>query len=211
MTVPFLRVVVHINIIVIWDSKGALSFTEVSQAGYSLDQATRHPIYPTLAFLTAPVNCTADEIDTQAFSRLLQEARGQFDYILLDAPAGIEAGFRMAACYADRILLVTAPDPASIRDAARAGQVLHTMGKEQVRLIVNRISAQFVAYTGMTVDDIMDQSGLPLAGIVPEAPHVTLAATFSQPLLGYTRKGAAAACCRIAKRIQGHHVPVSMK
>ena len=61
----------------------------------------------------------------------------------------------------------------------------------------------------LTVDDIMDQSGLPLLGIVPEDRNVVLAAAFRQPLLGYTNKGAAAACRRIAKRIQGITVPIS--
>ena len=60
----------------------------------------------------------------------------------------------------------------------------------------------------LTVDDIMDQAGLPLLGIVPEDPNVVLAAAFRQPLLGYTTKGAAAACKRIAKRLQGLRVPI---
>ena len=54
----------------------------------------------------------------------------------------------------------------------------------------------------------MDQSGVPLLGIVPEDRNVVLSAAFRQPLLGYTRKGAAAACRRIAKRLQGYTVPV---
>ena len=56
----------------------------------------------------------------------------------------------------------------------------------------------------------MDRSGLPLIGIVPEDGDVMLAAALDQPLLGYTRKGAAAACRRIAKRIQGLAVPVKL-
>ena len=62
----------------------------------------------------------------------------------------------------------------------------------------------------VTVDDIMDQSGLPLLGLVPEDENVILAAAFHQPLLGYRKKGAAAACLRIAKRIQGRSVPVKL-
>ena len=62
----------------------------------------------------------------------------------------------------------------------------------------------------MTVDDIMDQSGLPLLGLVPEDQKVILSAAFRQPLLGYGKKGAAAACKRIAKRIRGLYVPVKI-
>ncbi len=188
--------------------QAALSFQEVAQGEYPLDMATRHSVYPTLSFLTAPVNCRAEEIDQSAFFQMLEKARSQFNYILLDAPAGVETGFSMAARYADRILLVTGADPAAMRDVTRSGQLLEQMGKTNVRLIVNRLGTKMIATMGLTVDDIMDRTGLPLLGIVPEDKAVVLAAAFRQPLLGYTRKGAAKACKRIAKRIQGHRVPI---
>lgn len=187
---------------------GALSFLEVCQGSYGLDMVTVHPVYPRLHFLTAPVNCPADSIDPSEFSAMLEKARPLYDYVLMDAPAGVDAGFALTAKNADRILLVTGPDPASIRDAARAGELLELMGKTNVRLIVNRISKKMASAMALTVDDIMDSAGLPLLGIVPEDPNVTLAAAFRQPLLGFTRKGAAAACRRMAKRLQGRSVPV---
>jgi len=187
---------------------GTISFLDVSNGMYPLDAATVHPVYPNLSFLTAPVNCAADSIDRLEFSRMLDEARNRFHYIFLDAPAGIDAGFALAAKSADRVLLVTAPDPASIRDARQAADRLELMGKENVRLIVNRINKKTFAAMELTVDDLMDEAGLPLLGIIPEDPNVVLAAAFYQPLLGYTKKGAAAACKRIAKRLQGMAVPI---
>lgn len=188
---------------------GAISFLDVCRGEYSLDMAAAHPIYPNLRFLTAPMGCSADSVDPLEFARMLNDARKHFHYVLLDAPAGIEAGFQLAAKAADRVILVTGPDPASIRDARQAGDVLELMGKRNIRLVVNRINKKMAAAMNLTVDDIMDQAGLPLLGIVPEDPNVVLAAAFRQPLLGYTRKGAAAACRRIAKRIQGLTVPVT--
>ena len=189
----------------------AISFADVCDGAYTLEDAAGHPVYPTLSFLTAPVGCNVSQIDREAFDKMLSEARKKYSYILLDAPAGVEEGFSLAARVADRILLVTQADPAAIRDAQRAGQLLELMGKDRVRLIVNRVKKKQVAQMKLTVDDIMDQTGLPLIGLVPEDPNVTMAATFRQPLLGYTRKGAASACRRIAKRIQGHTVPVGLK
>ena len=188
----------------------AISFGEVCSGEYDLSDAATHPVYPTLRFLTAPVNGTCDSVDTSAFSQMLDKARKKFRYVFLDAPAGVEAGFNLAAKYADRILVVTGSDPASIRDAARAGELLELMGKNDVRMIVNRINKKRVAYLGLTVDDVMDKAGLPLIGIVPEDENVILAAALDQPLLGYTRRGAAAACRRIAKRILGMSVPVEL-
>lgn len=189
----------------------SLSFMDVSQGDYDLSQAAKHPVFERLYFLTAPVNCVAGEVDTEAFCQMLQKARSSFTYVFLDAPAGIEAGFTLAAKYADRAIVVTGPDPASVRDANRAGQVLELMGKDNVRLVVNRITPKMAQIMKLTVDDVMDQAGLPLLGVVPEDQNVVLAAAFRQPLLGYTRKGAASACRRIAQRIQGLHIPIPKK
>lgn len=190
---------------------GTLSFWDVCQGGYSLDMAAKHPIFPNLYFLTAPMNCPADKVDPMAFYEMLQKARRQFSYVLLDAPAGIEAGFALAARFADRVMLVTGSDPASVRDAARASDVLEQMGKKNVRLVVNRINKKMYSAMALTVDDVMDRSGLPLLGVVPEDPNVVLSAAFHQPLLGYSRRGAASACRRIAKRLQGLSVPIPEK
>ena len=189
---------------------GALSFQDVASGAYPLSMAAQHPQFPSLSFLTAPIGCSAGEIDTQRFGYLLQQARRTYEYVFLDAPAGIEAGFALAAQYADRIILVTGPDPAAIRDASRATDILESMGKKNVRLVVNRLSKKLAASLKLTVDDIMDQAGLPLLGIVPEDPDVMLAATFQKPLLSYTKKGAAAACRRIANRLKGYYTPIRL-
>ena len=189
---------------------GGLSFLDVCSGGYSLDNATRHPVYPGISFLTAPVNCPVEEVDPADFAKMLESARNKFSYILLDAPAGIETGFNLVARFCDRAILVTGADPASIRDASRAADVLETMGKENIRMVINRVRPKLFTTMGVTVDDIMDQSGLPLLGIVPEDQSMILAAAFRQPLLGYGKKGAAAACKRIARRIRGQYVPVKI-
>ena len=190
--------------------EGALSFQDVCHGGYDLEQAAVHPIYPTLRFLTAPMNCGPEEIDPTAFAAMLRAARDQFDYIFLDAPAGVDDGFRLAARSADRIILVTGPDPAAVRDAARSGELLELMGKDNIRLIINRINKKIVHTLELTVDDIMDAAGLPLLGVVPEDKEVVFSAFYGEPLLKSNRRGAAAAFRRIAKRIQGMKVPVTL-
>ncbi len=185
------------------DHSGALSFLDISQGGYCLDQAEPHPDFPTLRFLTAPVNCTPGQVDFDSFVDMLRQARESFAFILLDAPAGIDTGFQLAAGYADRALVVTGPDPASIRDAGRAATLLELMGKDNVRILVNRVNKKITDALGITVDDMMDSIGLPLAGVVPEDCNVTLAAALHKPLLKHSKRGAAAAFTRIARRLQG--------
>ena len=188
--------------------EATISFMDVCNGEYGLEMATAHPAFPNLHFLTAPVACSAEDIDPLVFARMLDKARSRYHYIFVDAPAGIDAGFRLAAKAADRVILVTGSDPASIRDARQAADSLELMDKQNVRLIVNRLNPAMVRAMDLTVDDIMDRAGLPLLGLLPEDRNVVLAAAFSQPLLGYTRKGAAAACKRIAKRILGFHIPI---
>ena len=191
---------------------GALSFLDVSEGGYALSQAAVHPHYPTLSFLTAPMNCTPEQINAAAFADMLQTARSGFDYIFLDAPAGVDAGFRLAAQTADRCLVVTGAGPAAVRDAARVGDLLELMGKTGTRLIVNRVDREMLKTVRVTVDDVMDISGLPLMGVVLEDSYVTLAAAFGQPLLKYARRcEAAKAFGRIARRIQGIGTPITLR
>ena len=191
---------------------GALSFTDVSEGGYPLEGAARHGIYPNLAFLTAPMNRSAEQIDPIAFGDMLQQARAWFNYILLDAPAGVDAGFRLVAGVADRFLLVTGAGPAAVRDAVRVGELLELMGKQNVRLVVNRVDRNMLSTVRLTVDDVMDTAGLPLMGVVLEDPNVTLAAAFGRPLLQFAKRcDAAKAFCRIAKRIQGIPQPITLR
>ena len=158
------------------------------------------------------MNCSAEEIDPRAFADMLQTARCGFDYIFLDAPAGVDAGFQLAAKFADRFLVVTGAGPAAVRDAARVSDLLELMGKKNIRLIVNRVDRDMLSTVRMTVDDVMDSAGLPLMGIVLEDPNVTLAAAFGKPLLLYARRSHAAKACRkIANRIQGFHDPITLK
>ncbi len=186
-----------------------LSFLDVCRGDYPLSAAAAHPVWPELRFLTAPVNCLAEDVPTRAFSALVRQARSSFDIILLDAPAGMDAGFRLAAENADRCLLVTGADPGAVRDAGRTGQMLEAMGKTNVRLVVNRVKPKMVSAMKLTIDDVMDNAGLPLLGLVPEDADVTFSAAFGKPLLQYNKNSdAAAAFRRIAKRLLGFPVPI---
>ena len=115
----------------------------------------------------------------------------------------------MAARASSRQIMVTGPDPAAMRDGARTGEMLELMGKENVRLVVNRVNPKLYTAMGITVDDIMDLVGYPLLGLVPEDRNVPLAAVLDKPLIQYKRSGASTACRRIARRILGESVPLA--
>ena len=188
---------------------GALSFLDVSEGSYALSDAAVHPDYPSLSFLTAPMNRSVEKIDGDAFRDFLRQAKKSFDFIFLDAPAGVDAAFRLVSSAADRFLLVTGSGPAAIRDAARVGELLELMGKTDVRLVVNRVDKSMLSVLKMTIDDIMDSAGLPLIGIVLEDSQVPLAAACSVPVLRFSKRcDAVAAYKNIARRLQGLKEPI---
>ena len=190
----------------------SLSFLDVCSGGYDLGAAARHPRFETLYFLTAPMNCPVEKIELSSFGDLLRRAREKFDYVFLDAPAGVDAGFRLVTAYADRFLVVTGAGPAAVRDAARVGDLLEMEGKRDVRLVVNRVSRYMLSTVHLTIDDVMDTTGLPLIGVVLEDPNITLAAAFGQSIHHYAKRSdAARAFSRIADRIQGYPRPITLR
>lgn len=186
-----------------------LSFLDVCSGNYPLSAATVHPKFPCLSFLTAPVNCSAQDIDPADFETMLRQARQNYDFILLDGPAGIGSGMDLMCRAADRCVVLTLPDPASIRSADRCAQELEKMGARDCRIVVNRLFNDLLRAMGKTIDDIMDEVGLPLLGIVPTDPNISLAAAVGKPLIKYSHFGAAAAYKRISKRILGLNVPIA--
>ena len=186
----------------------AIPFTAVMRGEYSLAQASAHPTVEGLFLLTAPVTETPEQIDADAFLSMIAQARGSFDWILLDAPAGIGALFRLAVRAADEAAVVALADAGSQRDAARTAQEIFSQREIPARLIVNRVSPRMLSGMGMTVDDLMDRVGLGLLGIVPEDAEVTLASCLGVPLVERTFRGAALAALHLARRLCGQRVPL---
>ena len=190
---------------------GALSLMDVCSGNYPLTMASQHPKFKQLFLLTAPVTSGPEDIPQERFAEMLKKAREEFDYVLLDAPAGLGVGMKLCATLSDRGILVTITDPASVRCAARTVQLLDTMGIKNVRLVVNRTYPEILKAMNTNIDDLMDLIGLPLLGVVPADPNFSFAAASGTPMLLYTRRGASPAISRIARRIQGISVPIAIR
>ena len=188
-----------------------LSYAEVCAGHASLEDLPPHPKIPGLYLLSAPTRMTAEELaDPVPLARLLSAAREQFDEILLDGPAGLGPLYELGVSLADRVLLIAAADPASLRDAAQTAQDLERSGCEEAYLILNRVRRGYFRRASLTVDDVMDQVGLRLLGLVPEDAQVPLAAAKQSALVLYAHRGAAPACLRIARRLDGQRIPLAI-
>ena len=185
-----------------------LSFTDVYHGVYPLSRAAKHPAFPNLSLLTAPIRENPEHISLSAFGHMLWKVRQEYDWCLIDAPAGLGMGFQLATKFADQVLVVSTPDPASLRDVSRVVDLLALQHMTELRLAGNRVDGRMFSRMHLTVDDMMDDVGLPLIGIVPEDPNVILAAAENTALLSKTKKGAALACRNIASRLAGKRTPL---
>ncbi len=183
-----------------------LDYGDVLSGVCTLEKALiASPQYPSLRLLAAP-----PEPVTEGFPELVGRLRQEYDYCFLDYPGGLGSAVEEAAALSDLTLVVVTADPCAHRDAERTAQLLREKGCREVRLLMNRVNEKLLKSQEMTLDDSIDQVGLRLIGYVPEDSRVILALSQGVPLLQYqkSRKGAAAAFRRIAKRIDGQKVPV---
>ena len=169
-----------------------------------LSAAVEQPEIKGLFLLTAPL--TPDEMDDQRFLEMVDEAKECFDYVLMDCPAGLGIGFQLAMSAADRAIIVSAVDPAALRDAQRAVAELHAL--PQLHLVMNRVQPKLMRKLRTSIDNAMDVAGLPLLGVVPEDESVTMSAAAGVPLILTTYKRSAPAYLNISKRILGQRVPL---
>jgi septum site-determining protein MinD len=174
------------------------------------DACVKHPTIENLWFLSAPPTYES-EFDMNSRARLLSMIRGNFDYCLLDAPAGIGSGFNFAASGADMAIIVATGDAASVRDGQVVSGRLRELGISDVRLLVNRVSPAMYSAVGATVDSVIDTIGAQLIGIIREDSDVPFSANLEIPLVLYSRRRAARGFLRAARRIDGQRVPVSAK
>lgn len=188
--------------------EAVIPFSCVMSGEYPLSSAVEHPQIPNLFLLTAPLTVQPEELSFEEFGAMLDEIRQNYEFCLIDAPAGLGAGFQLATKFCDEAIVVCTADPASLRDAARITDLLQLQGQGQLRLVVNRVCQHLFDKLGSTIDDVMDEVGLPLLGIVPEDLQVTLAAAQGTALVLQTQKGAAVACLHIARRLNDKKVPL---
>ena len=139
--------------------------------------------------------------------KLTSELREEFDYILLDCPAGIEQGFMNAIAGADRAIIVTTPEVSAIRDADRIIGLLESNQLKKKELIINRIRMDMVKRGDMmTVDDVTEILSIPLIGALPDDEQVVIGTNQGEPVIGLDSK-AGTAYMNICKRITGLDVP----
>lgn len=188
--------------------RAVMDFTDVASGFCTLNDAVvPHPREKNLYLLTAPAR-TVSVGSADSLRPLFKEIRENFDFCLVDAPAGLETGFRLAISSADRAVVVTNTDQSSLRDAQRTVMELSHLPRGRLHLVVNRCRKKLMRSLHQTIDDAIDTAGLPLLGVIPEDETMPLYAGRGIPLLLSDNHYAATAYRNIARRLTGHRAPL---
>lgn len=140
---------------------------------------------------------------------LCQKLKKDYDYIIIDCPAGIEQGFKNAIAGAEKAVVVTTPEVAAVRDADRVIGLLEASGIENPQLIINRIRGEMVKHGDMMdIDDIIDILAVDLLGVVPEDEMIVISTNKGEPAVLDLQSKAGEAYRNISRRIAGEDVPI---
>ena len=185
-----------------------MDFSDVLSARCTLEEAVvSHHKYPSLFLLAAPLAFGSFTVDREQVKDLMEQIKESFDFCLVDAPAGLGQGFRMATQEADHVVVVTTTDVTALRDAQRTVMELDRFPTGQVHLVVNRVAKKLMKQLHTTIDDAMDAAGLPLLGVVPEDPDIPRCLNQGIPLRD-DNFDAARAYYNIERRIEGSKAPL---
>lgn len=163
---------------------------------------------PELYLIPAAQTRDKSAVSPSDMVRLCDDLRAEFDWVLIDSPAGIERGFRNSIAPADVVVVVTNPEVSAVRDADRIIGLIEAEEKGPARLILNRLNPALVKRGDMlSADDILDLLAIELIGIVPEDENVVISTNRGTPVAldGKTRAGEAYQ--NIARRLSGEKVP----
>ena len=184
------------------------NLVDVIEGHCRLKQALiRDKRYENLYLLPSAQTKDKSAISPGQMKKLTSELKEDFDYILLDCPAGIEQGFQNAIAGADCSIVVTTPEVSAIRDADRIIGLLEKNGLRDNHLLINRIRMDMVRRGDMmSIEDVTEILSIPLIGAIPDDENVVIATNQGTPVIGM-HAASAKAYLNICKRIMGEDVP----
>ena len=198
----------NLDVVLGLENRIVYNLVDVIEGNCRLKQALiRDKRYANLFLLPSAQTRDKTSVTPEQMKKLCEELKKQFDYILLDCPAGIEQGFRNAIAGATKALVVTTPEVSAIRDADRIIGLLEAEDLRDIRLIINRLRMDMVKRGDMmSVEDVSDILAVPLIGILPDDEQVVIATNQGEPLAG--KPGLCGqAYLNICHRLLGEEVP----
>lgn len=165
--------------------------------------------YEGLYLLPAAQTRDKSSVTPEQMINLVSELKEEFDYIIIDCPAGIEQGFKNAIAGASRAIVVTTPEVSAVRDADRIIGLLEANELRNPKLLINRVRIDMVKRGDMmNIDDIIDILAIDLIGVVPDDEKIVVSTNRGEPAVTDEKSMAGQAYRNITQRIQGEDVPI---
>lgn len=162
-----------------------------------------------MSLLPAAQTSDKSAVTVDGMIEIVAELKQEYDYIIIDCPAGIEQGFQSAVAGADKAIVVVTPEQSSVRDADRIIGLLEQEDMERPRLVINRIRNHMMKSGDMLdIDDIVQVLSIDLIGIVLDDDKVIKASNDGEPIVIQPHSKASIAYRNIARRILGETVPL---
>ncbi len=162
-----------------------------------------------LYLLPAAQTRDKDAVSADDMIALTNQMRAEFDYVMIDCPAGIESGFRNAIAGADEVFIVTTPEVSAVRDADRIVGLVEAAEKGPPRLIVNRLNSRLVSRGEMlSMDEVVEILAIEAIGLVPEDDQIVSSTNRGEVAVFLTESLAGRAFMDLARRVSGEHVPL---
>lgn len=198
----------NLDVVMGLENRIVYNLVDVTSGGCRLKQALiEDKRFPNLCLLPSAQTKDKTAVTPEQMIKLTDELREEFDYILLDCPAGIEQGFKNAIAGADRALVVTTPEVSAIRDADRIIGLLESNGLHDINLIINRLRPDMIRRGDMmSVEDVVDILAVDLIGTILDDEQIVIAANQGSPLSD-KESMAEEAYKNICRRILGEEIP----
>lgn len=165
--------------------------------------------YQTLFLLPAAQTRDKTSVTPEQMLKLCESLKEEFDYVIIDCPAGIEQGFKNAIAGADRALVVTTPEISAIRDADRIIGLLEANDLRSPELIINRIRTDMVKKGDMmSVEDVVEILAIDLIGAIPDDENIVISTNNGEPIVGNRSILSGKAYGNITRRVMGEDVPI---
>lgn len=149
-----------------------------------------------------------DAIKAEDMKKLCEDLSKEFDFILIDCPAGIENGFKNAIAGANEAIVVTTPEVSAVRDADRIIGLLESSGIENTKLLINRIRMDMVRAGNMLgIEDVLEILAIDLIGVIPDDEYIVISTNKGEPVIMSEEATSAKAYQNICRRILGEQVP----
>ena len=199
----------NLDVVMGLENRIVYHLVDIIEGGCRIKQALiRDRRYPNLFLLPSAQTRDKTSVSPEQMKKLTAQLKEQFDYILLDCPAGIEQGFQNAIAGADRAIVVTTPEVSAIRDADRIIGLLHAYEVGRIDLIVNRLRNDMIKRGDMmSVADVVDILSVDLLGAVYDDEAVVVSTNHGEPLV-CGNSVAGRAYMNICNRILGQDVPL---